>query len=156
MDINALSAAKRIAQLAEQDGVNDLSPLKLQKLLYFTEGGLLAEQEITTFFPETPEAWQYGPVYVDVYEKFKTKENREPIIVSDFEPELETNFGELIENSIKNTWDQYKNKTASELVTLTHRTEPWIIAKNFGLGSRISKEDMREYFATQAHERTTI
>lgn len=150
--ITAVTASKRIAELSEQDQINDLSPLKLQKLLYFVEGGLLANDKITTFFPETPEAWQYGPVYVEVYELFKTKANREPVTVADFEDDLKADFDSEIEQSLKSTWDKLKDKTAGELVTLSHRTNPWIIAKNFGLGSRISKEDMREYFSLKAHE----
>lgn len=152
MEINAMTAAKRITQLAAEDNIGDLSPLKLQKLLYFVEGGLLADDDVATFFPETPEAWRYGPVYVDVYEKFKTKRYGEQIVETDFEGDLNTQFDQEIEKSLKATWERYKNTTAGDLVTKTHRTEPWITAKNFGYGSRISKEDMREYFTKTAHE----
>lgn len=151
MEVSALTTAKLVTQLASKDSISDLSPLKLQKLLYFIEGQLLADDDIVTFFPETPEAWKYGPVYVDIYEKFKTKQNREPIIEKDFEDDISANFEEAIRSSIESTWNKHKTQSASELVTLTHRTAPWIIAKDFGYGSRISKEDMREYFTQLTH-----
>lgn len=151
--LNAISVSKKLAQLSEEDNIRDLSPLKLQKILYFVEGCLLSsESRAITMYPETPQAWKYGPVYVDVYERFKDKIYGASIISSDFDDSLEISFDNFVEECIKKTWDKYKNKSAGELITLTHRTNPWIIAVKYGYGSRISKQDMLEYFTVHNDE----
>lgn len=48
-----------------------LTPMKLQKLLYFTYG-VYAAKTGTPLFSENFEAWQYGPVLSSVYQEFKS------------------------------------------------------------------------------------
>ncbi len=48
----------------------DLSPMKLQKLIYFAHGWSLAINDVP-LIQEFPEAWDYGPVIPSVYHEFK-------------------------------------------------------------------------------------
>ena len=54
---------------AERDGVQ-LSPMKLQKLIYFAHGWFLALTG-NPLIDEHPQAWEYGPVIPSIYHEFK-------------------------------------------------------------------------------------
>lgn len=61
---------------AREDGV-DLSPMKLQKLIYFAHGWHLAIYG-EPLIDESVEAWAWGPVISSIYHDFK-KYGRDPI-----------------------------------------------------------------------------
>lgn len=69
--MNALSVASYFVELANNTPENDLTNLKLQKLLYYTQGKYLA-QTGEPAFNDKIEAWKYGPVVPDVYHAFKS------------------------------------------------------------------------------------
>lgn len=48
-----------------------LTPLKLQKILYYVHASFLVKNEGNPLFKEKVEKWQYGPVVREVYFEFK-------------------------------------------------------------------------------------
>jgi len=98
-----------------------VSPLKLQKLLYFIYKRVL-QRTRTSLFEEHFEAWQYGPVLPSVYEKFKHYkfdkisdyyyENGNTFVVS-------ANYEEFHE-ALDFVWSKYSDVEPWELVELTH------------------------------------
>ncbi len=52
------------------DRTRDVSPLKLQKLIYYAHGWNLALRD-QPLIDELIEAWEYGPVVPNVYHEFK-------------------------------------------------------------------------------------
>jgi len=52
------------------DHVRNLTPLKLQKLIYYAHGWHLALRD-QPLIDELIEAWEYGPVVPNVYHEFK-------------------------------------------------------------------------------------
>jgi uncharacterized phage-associated protein len=148
--IGALQAAKYLVELAHKDGISDLTPLKLQKILYYVEGWLLGNDIVhDELFFETPHAWKYGPVYRPVYDRFShTTTNIDKNSLQD----VDAIDDRKLKQSIKAVWNVYKGKTARELVDLTHETTPYVVAYENSLDDSISKSDMREYFRNLAYE----
>ena len=54
----------------QQLGVS-ISPLKLQKLLYYIQAWHMVYFDKQSLFDEEPEAWVNGPVYRQIYDEFK-------------------------------------------------------------------------------------
>jgi uncharacterized phage-associated protein len=69
MAINALAVANHFLDIAEKAGQR-LTPMKLQKLVYFAHGwhlGLTGEP----LLDEEIQAWSFGPVVRSVYNAFR-------------------------------------------------------------------------------------
>lgn len=108
----------------------DVSPMKLQKLLYITYKEYLVKTG-RKLFNEPFEAWRYGPVVRCVYNEFKpfgsrsitdyakNAEGRAFIISEDNDLDLKTILDDVI--------CRYGNKSGIELSKLTHenRDSAW-------------------------------
>jgi uncharacterized phage-associated protein len=126
---------------------NDITNLKLNKLLYFAQGiSLIGSDE--PLFQNEIEAWQYGPVIVDVYNKYrKSKENEKPISVID--KTINKDFTDISDYNLDildTTIDNYGNCAAWYLTNLTHLPDsPWSRAMN-ARKLIISVNDIKEWF----------
>ncbi|MCL2036427.1 MAG: DUF4065 domain-containing protein [Oscillospiraceae bacterium] len=127
--------------------INELHPdtLKLQKLLYFTQGisYCMCDEE---FFSEQFQAWVHGPVIPEVYYRYK-KYGRTPINLSYSMPELTVNQGEVLEH-VKEIYGKYSGK---QLESLTHKQDPWLNARKELMpdernNKTISKQSIADYF----------
>lgn len=70
MAYTAMAVANAFIKLSKAGRVSNLSPMKLQKLLFFAQSWSLArngEPLIDEFFCR----WQYGPVIISLYHEFK-------------------------------------------------------------------------------------
>ncbi len=104
----------------------DLSPMKLQKLVYFAHGWYLAMYR-KPLINETVEAWRFGPVIPSLYEAFKSYGNNNILLpykdplgnvprIEDI-PTLE--FLDTI-------WELYADFSAVQLSNSTHeKGTPW-------------------------------
>ncbi|MDU1122373.1 MAG: DUF4065 domain-containing protein [Dermabacter sp.] len=126
----------------------NLSNLKLQKLLYYSQGHYLGEHK-APLFEDDIEAWAHGPVVRSVYHELK-KFGNGPI---DVDAALPTNFSwddfRDVENDLMRVWNTYGQYEAWALRNRTHRETPW--ASTFESGKKflvIPKDSMREYFET--------
>lgn len=103
----------------------DITPLALQKLLYYVQGFYYAF--VNEFiFDENCEAWVHGPVFRDVY--FKYREYRfDPISVSESTDDLSLTVSEkaIIDSIIKNI-SCYSGKI---LEGFTHAETPWLATR---------------------------
>lgn len=137
--INILDAAKYFVYLSYQEYRASLTPLKLQKILYFAQGWSFVWDNFPLFSADF-EAWQYGPVNSEVYNYFK-KYGRNEI------PEME-GISRICDDDAKETmnivWRNYGSYSASELVELTHKQLPWKIA--YENNTRITNNDIKQYF----------
>ncbi len=113
-----------------------ISPLKLQKLLYYVQSWYMVFYgREALVFTDRPQAWVNGPVYPAIYHEYKGKTANmcDHLKVSDFSnqtPELalaeisgsmDLDF-ELIESIIL----LYGAKSQNELIFLTHSELPWV------------------------------
>jgi putative zinc finger/helix-turn-helix YgiT family protein len=128
----------------------DITPLALQKALYYIQGFYYAFYN-TFLFPEDCQAWVHGPVYRDIYFRYRDYKF-DPIISSRTQID-DTVFSSsekaIIESVAKNICC-YSGKV---LEKFTHSEAPWLIARGelpeMELSNRvISKEDIGRYFVS--------
>lgn len=135
----------------------DITNLKLQKMLYFIQGGFYLQKN-KPCFEDDFECWQYGPVIPSVYSDFK-------IFGSNQLPEVHTlrkyNFekGEYIhydwdfsfeDDSDARLVDAYidvlSKRTTYDLVRISHNQSPWRNNYEEGKHKIIPKRELKEYF----------
>lgn len=137
--ITILDAAKYFVHLSYSESHASLTPLKLQKILYFAQGWSFVWDN-KPLFAETFEAWQYGPVNPKVYNYFKKygrneiPKKEEILYVSDVESE----------ETMEAVWNNYGDYNAFELVEMTHEQTPWKEA--YENSTYITNEDIKQYF----------
>lgn len=108
----------RAAKDAENDAGEYMTPLKLQKLLYFVQARALKMREQAMFY-EPILHWEYGPVVRCVYDEYK--DHKGTSIVSAPEVRLDPSDVKLMEQTYKN----FLSYSANGLVTLTHQKKSW-------------------------------
>lgn len=70
MAYSAMAVANAFVRRAKAGKLPNLSPMKLQKLLFFAQSWCLARTE-EPIFDEFFSRWQYGPVVPSLYHEFK-------------------------------------------------------------------------------------
>jgi uncharacterized phage-associated protein len=147
-----LEVARCLIRLAAAEEERDyLSPLRLQKLLYYVQGWSLALQG-KAMFNNRIEAWVHGPVVPDVYRQY-AKYGDQPIPPDDIKPPKDLSSEEC--SFIESVWRSYKGYSAISLREMTHKEAPWIDARS-GLGpsdkgsAEITHKSMKRYFKSSA------
>lgn len=140
---SVFEVAKFFVDLAQKQEGDLMTPLRLQKLLYFAQAWHLARHG-TPLFDAPIEAWQYGPVVPDVYRKYNHF-GREGIEEdSRVAPDAFTSneFALLLDVA-----REYAPYSTSALVDLTHKAgAPWACARK---SCAIQPEDIKSYFVAQ-------
>lgn len=124
----------------------EITPLKLQKLVYYTQAWSLV-RDGQPMFAEQFEAWRYGPVVPELYRKH-------PGMAfvpfpypfgnpNDLSPQGQTTALAVVH--------VYGKKSPGWLSDLTHREDPWRIARgalpsDAWCDERITVESMRSYY----------
>jgi uncharacterized phage-associated protein len=125
-DVKAISSY--FIQRSSEMNENDLTNLKLQKLLFYAQAEYLNLNNGQPLFEETIEAWKFGPVVSSVYDWLKGC-GAYPITSFD----VQIDFDSLTQdekNFLDGIWDKYSRYSANYLVSKTHETDsPW--AKTF-------------------------
>jgi len=122
-----------------------LTNLKLQKLLYYSQGWHLAFFKKPLFNDEI-QAWVHGPVIPSIYKKYK-KFQWNPITDSIKKPTLDLKTNDFLGLVSK----AYFYRDPYELELMTHQEKPWINARK-GLkpevnsSNAIHEKDMQNYF----------
>lgn len=146
MAYKALDIARKLIRMADWDTANggdNMTNLRLQKLLYYEQGYHLAKFD-TPLFDEDVESWIYGPVVPVVYDFYKQYGSQILPVPSeeiDLSEEEESLFGQVFE--------AYREFSAIGLMNLTHRETPWLRAVPHDRGTVINQEVMRKFFKTQ-------
>jgi uncharacterized phage-associated protein len=121
--ISANEVASYFIELASQNDENDLTNLKLQKLLYFSQAEYYLKNNKSLFSDEI-EAWDYGPVVPNVYHKYKSCGSF-PITVFDNWEKTNALSTEIIK-FVEAIWEKWGKFSASYLVEITHKKDsPW-------------------------------
>ncbi len=130
--------------------MEDITPLALQKILYYIEGFSLALLD-NDLLNSDCEAWVHGPVYHEIYDRFSyysyhiiEKEEFYSYLVLD---NIDNDEQKLIDKIIQ-CFGCYSGKI---LESMTHQTIPWIEARKNASADEmsnqiISKDKMQEYF----------
>ena len=106
--------------------INELhpEPLKLQKLLYLSQGFSYAFHDHELFEDEI-EAWVHGPVVPSVYREYSIFKYN-PININYEIPELDEETLDTL-NYVKDNFSKYDSKFLEEM---THNQEPWILSRS--------------------------
>ncbi len=129
----------------ENDDAEELTIMKLLKLLYYAEGCSLALTG-ERLFNEKIMAWEHGPVVKEVYEAYRADPRNLPLTQDDITDaeSISQKDKDLLEQ-VFNVFGQY---TASGLRNKTHAETPWREATDNGahLDKEISRQTMQNYF----------
>jgi uncharacterized phage-associated protein len=115
----ATDIARLLVRLAASDPEGEpMTPMRLQKLLYYCQGWFLAWYG-KPLFPDRIEAWKHGPVVPAVYGLPWCK-GREAI-PDQGEPEVPVSAREAVEH----VWREYGDFSAAGLRHRTHSEPTW-------------------------------
>ena len=135
------------------DICDDLTNMKLNKLLYFAQGHYLQEYGVP-LFDERMEAWDHGPVFPSVYAEYR-KYGDAPVMKSDVSAAKEV--PEDAANALFEAAREYGKYTASALRNMTHAVGgPWDRAYQGGkLHTEIPVSSIRDYFTRKEAKKLT-
>lgn len=147
METTAREIAATLIELCKERKINDVSNLKLQKLLYYAQAWRLVFED-EPLFNDSCEAWVHGPVVARVFGEYKS--NR-------WAP-IDQALGSSIQDPdvrehLNNVLEAYGNFGPTQLERLTHAETPWIKAR-MGLPpdvpsrNPISMKSMKEYYSS--------
>lgn len=171
-------AARNISDIARYTGLNllqkglSVSPLKLQKILYYEQAWYMVFFGKQLLFEDIPEAWVNGPVYKTIWYEYKGKV---PYMTDHLQSEDFLEEGETSEDAIKqlassmnlssneidfldSVFNTYGTKSQDQLVFLTHCETPWA-EKREGLkpfehsDRKLSLESMFNYYNERLQRR---
>jgi len=138
--ISVACVANQLLALGERDKI-EISPMKLQKLLFYAHAWHLAINN-KPLFEEDFEAWPYGPVVRDVYSqtrRFGMGQVTARIAHLERTGDSPLSWRYVIPAKIQDSelndfleavWDSHKNLSAIQLSNSTHAPgEPWTIVK---------------------------
>ena len=148
--VNSLTVSNNILRRANRDRV-EISPMKLQKLLYLVYARYLYNSGMPLFLNKF-EVWQYGPVEREVYNYFRkfrhkpinafAKINGETSMVDEDSPVFSRAFEEV--------WLKYGSIDAWELSEMTHEEgTAWHKMRKIGMwviGDTEIREDGKRFF----------
>lgn len=142
------SALDVAAYILDKQG--DMTVMKLQKLVYYSQAWHLAWDQVP-LFDDPIQAWANGPVVRSLYNQHKGKFNIGPGQISGDAGRLAPNETETIDSVL----GFYGGYSALELSELTHNELPWQearrgVAPGVRTDNEISTEDMMEYYASMS------
>jgi uncharacterized phage-associated protein len=123
-----------------------ITPLKLQKLLYYSQAYHLVLLEAKKLFDNVIQAWDYGPVVPEIYHKYSSQPTTVLTLDASVDIDLKQESIEIVDEVI-NAYGQF---SATRLIELTHREAPWKEAYARGRNSEIDTNRMQEFYTPYA------
>lgn len=172
MPYPAVAVANAFIDIGKQNNANDLTPMKLQKLVYFAHGWNLGATG-APLINEQVEAWRYGPVVRSIYEVAKQFGNSHigsylstMVLTPDgnwvMVPQL---LGEQESQGVKPLlnwiWSQYGHYSGIQLSNMTHEPEtPWKKTVDetpgfLSLNKDIDTDIIKDYFSQKLRSLTS-
>ena len=102
----------------------DVTPLKLQKLLYFAQANYLASTD-QRLFNEDIEAYDHGPVVYSTYRRYSGSSQIVAAEPGEHGVDAIRRLPDDVRHFLNAVWEQYKDFSASQLRKLTHIQDPW-------------------------------
>lgn len=143
--LTANDVAKFILAQSDPEEGDIISPLKLQKLVYYCQGFHLAEYN-EPLFSEQIVAWDHGPVVESLYQFYKDYSRQAIPLPDEIDFDIYTTEQKKLMEEIYRIFGQF---SAWKLRNMTHDEPPW---KNANRNEVISHEAMMEYFKTQLED----
>jgi len=135
----AIDVANYILTLLDETAGDLMSHLKLQKLLYYSQGFMLAMLE-RPLFEDKVVAWQHGPVVPTVWEAFKHHGSNPIPKPSGFDRSVIPDDAREVINEVYVAYGQF---SAWALRDMTHEETPW---RSTPINGEISHAVMKDFF----------
>lgn len=155
--MNVLTVANYFLSKSEPGTSRSVTPLKLQKLIYYADAFYVAwgyaDRYNEKLFDDPIEAWVHGPVVRKVYDEYSNV-SRNSILRKTNEPVIQNkDVAQLLDF----VWQIYGGFTGSQLEHNTHMETPWQKARERAWrikGTRywescnepISDQDMKDFY----------
>lgn len=143
-----LDIADCFLRIVDRDSGSTITPLKLQKILYYAQGYYLAIHN-RPLFNEDFQAWAHGPANPKIYDNYKQYGYNSIGYPSGKAKDVKKEILDFL-YSIWETFGIYDGKYLEEM---THSEDPWIDARkkaNCQQGDScteiITKDSMKEFF----------
>lgn len=167
---DVLDISRYVINYSNQENY-DISNLKLQKLLYFIQAYFLITKKAPCF-KEDIEAWDFGPVVPSAYYKYRLFGGSNIPSITTYTI-IEKNSDDISQSKIKSAKydkaciascdakliedviNKFSNYSASDLVEITHRQNPWKNAYENGRNTIITIESIRSYFSNAWYRQFT-
>lgn len=153
-------------EFLRKKGGTSLTQMQLQKLVYISHGWTLAITD-SPLTLEEPEAWDYGPVYSDLYDHTKlfgrspigrliTPDDDEPArffrSAGKSSPPYQASLTEDETAIINNVWSKYGDLSGAILSALTHKSgTPWSKTYDGRRNRIISNNVIADHFCSLAN-----
>jgi len=136
-DNNYYASSLDVAEfILQQKG--PVSPLKLQKLVYYAQAWSLALDE-AAIFEEPIEAWKNGPVVRDLLENTRNQDSVTSISSGD-----PSQIDEELRDTITAVIIYYGENSGEMLQHLTHHEDPWLEARHKAQAKKVSNIDEKD------------
>lgn len=150
--LTIFDVANYFLKIVDRDTGSAITPLKLQKILYYAQGYYLAMYD-KPLFEEDFQAWAHGPANEEIYDKYKQygfdsiPAPTENILIKD----------DTILDFLNDVWQTFGIYDGKFLEEQTHKEEPWINArKGYAPGEIckkiITKDSMKSFFKKVINE----
>lgn len=142
----AMTIAKWFIAWGEAED-DELSNMKLQKLLYYAQGHHLARTGEPLFGDEI-QAWSHGPVVPLIYRAFRDF-HANPIVLPDTDSFTWDAVDPETTNLLGEVWNTYGGYSAGRLRAMSHAEAPWrtSFAGGDDRGAVIPVSVMAEWFS---------
>lgn len=144
---NVFSVASYFIKKSMEEDERDISPLKLQKLVYYAHAWfwVLKGRELT---PAGFEAWRYGPVNRELYDALKVHKSEILSLPDSFRMFPFDGDTEAVLELIRKAYGCF---SATYLSNVSHKEAPWInarkgVCEHEKCEALIRKEDIEAYF----------
>lgn len=124
-DVTVFDVADYFLSKLNIDVGSSITPLKLQKLVYYAQAWSLVWDD-KPLFNEHMEAWAHGPVNPELYNKYRDYGWRNIGPVNEVDLDIFTK-DEL--ETMDAVWDGYGDYDGKYLERLTHQESPWTEAR---------------------------
>ncbi len=138
--MKALELSKYIVQNYHDASFDGITPLKLQKLLYYVHvWGIVSENKILT---DNFCKWKHGPVNDEVYKSYKNYGDSKISPSQNVTlPDFSTNEKDFVDFVISN----YVKFSAITLSAMTHQDKPW---QETSTNSYISESSIKSFYSS--------
>ncbi len=150
--LTIFDVANFFLKIVDRDLGSTITPLKLQKILYYAQGYHLAYYD-KELFSEDFQAWTHGPANEEIYEKYKDYWLCSIPSPTEEIPEIEDSLC----NFLSDIWETFGIYDGKFLEEQTHKEKPWIDArKGYAPEAKcqviITKDSMKEFFKSVINE----
>lgn len=152
---NTIVVANRFLELAEEDE-NTLTPMQLLKLVYIAHGWMLGLYG-TPLIDSDIQAWQYGPVIPDLYDRVRKHKSQPvvgPISTGFFGGGKTESLQPHEDDLVRQVYNLYGNFSGMTLSGLTHQAgSPWSMTYSpDSFGVVISNDLIQEHYSRKVNE----